>query len=115
LAIKLVRSLISQNKALASSRFLTAPRATTLVIDLITNFLRTHFHSLRERDVFHLHEEGEHISTFAGGETVVVTTVGAHMERWCFFIFKGRKPLERISTCRFQLHIITHDLLDRGA
>ena len=113
-AVELLCLSVCGDETLAGSRFLATARATAFIVNVEANFLRTGFDGLRERQVFHLHEEAEYITALAGGKAVVVAMIGAYVERRRALVFKRRKPFQRISASRFEVHVFCNDLLNRS-
>ena len=114
LVIKLKSRFIRCDQPLTSPRLLPTPRSTAFIINAVTDPLRDLLNGLGERDVFHLHQEAEHIPALTRGEAVEIPLVRADVERRRFFVLEGAQSLHRIDATRRQLDILPHDLLDRG-
>ena len=90
------------------------PGRTPLVVDMIVYLVCYQLDGLGEGQVFHLHEEVEHVPTFARRKAMVVAMVRSNMKRRGFLVFKRAQPLQRIGTAGLKLHIFADDFFDRG-
>ena len=111
LAVELVCGLIRGDEALARAGLLIArARGTTLVINVVADFLRYRFHCLREGNLLHFHQEAKDIAALAGGKAVIVTALRAHVKGRGLFVLEGAQALERIVSGGLELNVLAHDL-----
>ena len=104
-----------EQPAAAASVALHVRRGRTGVGDGVADPVGEQLDGFDEADVLDLLDERVDIAALAAAEAVEMPVVGPDVERRRFLVVERAQPLERISACASQLHVVADHVLDPDA